>query len=79
MAGQSPLGYGYESQPSTTSTLNVSDLFDYVKDVDIFKEIMPISSGVDRVDSEIGRKLKYSKEVTFEDLGRNKDLVATHN
>lgn len=44
-----------------------------------FKEIMPRSSGVDRVDSEIGRKLKYSKGVTFEDLGRNKDLVATHN
>ena len=53
MVGQSPLGYGYESQPSTTSTLNVSDLFDYVKDVDVFKEIMPISSGVDRVDSYV--------------------------
>ncbi|MDY3109109.1 MAG: hypothetical protein SOW50_03215, partial [Lachnospiraceae bacterium] len=79
VVGQSPLGYGYESQPSTTSTLSVSDLFDYVKDVDIFKEIMPISSGVDRVDSEIGRKLKYSKGVTLEDLGRTKDLVAAHN
>lgn len=79
VVGQSPLGYGYESQPSTTSTLSVSDLFDYVKDVDIFKEIMPISSGVDRVDSEIGNRLKYSKGLTLEDLGRTKDLVAAHN
>lgn len=79
VVGQSPLGYGYESQPSTTSTLSVSDLFDYVKDVDIFQEIMPISSGTERVDSEIGRKLKYSKGITFEDLGRTKDLIAAHN
>lgn len=79
VAGRSPLGYGYESQPSTTSTLSVSDLFDYVKDVDIFQEIMPISSGIERVDSEIGNRLKYSKGVTLEDLGRNKDLVAAHN
>lgn len=79
VVGQSPLGYGYESQPSTTSTLSVSDLFDYVKDVDIFQEIMPISSGMERVDSEIGRKLKYSKGVTLEDLGRTKDLIAAHN
>lgn len=53
MGGQSPLSYGDNSRLSTTSTLNVSDLFDYVKDVDIFKEIMPISSGVDRVDSYV--------------------------
>ena len=32
MAGRSPLGYGYESQPSTTSIVSVNELFESVKD-----------------------------------------------
>lgn len=48
MAGQSPLGYGYESQPSTTSIVSVNELFESVKDYyDIRNQVLSDNGIVD--------------------------------